>query len=71
MTRRPHRFTVELSEDTMDTIRELADLDGITMSEVVRRAVRANKFLVQTRIAGERVLIQDKKNGHVRELVIW
>lgn len=69
--RRPNRLTVELSDDTMQTIHDLADLDGISMAEVVRRAVRAGQFFVHARIADERVLLQSRKTGTVREVMIW
>ena len=65
------RATFVLSDDVEQTIRELAELDGVTMTEVGRRAVRLQQRLVEARISGERLLLQDPKSKTVREVVVW
>jgi hypothetical protein len=69
--RKPNRVVVELSDETMAMLRELADVDGITKSECIRRSLWAGRFFVSARIGDERVLLQNRKTGSVREVVIW
>ncbi|MDQ2835331.1 MAG: ribbon-helix-helix protein, CopG family [Acidobacteriota bacterium] len=63
------KTSMNLPEQSIDTVRDLASRTGRSMAEVVRRAVDTEKFLRDTISDGSKILIKDKDNT-MRELVI-
>lgn len=63
------KTSMNLSEQSIDTVRDLASKTGRSMAEVVRRAVATEKFLRDTIGDGSKILIKDKDNS-LRELVL-
>lgn len=63
------KTSMNLPEQSIETLRELASKTGASMAEVVRRAVAMEKFLRDTAAEGSKILIQDKNNS-IRELII-
>lgn len=63
------RTTVNLSEEAVMSLREMADARGIPIAEVIRRAISLQKFVDDISKSGGKVLIQDGER-EVRELVI-
>lgn len=63
------RTTMNLPEDSLNTLRELAGESNVTMAEVVRRAVAIARFLRDT-ASGGKILIKAKNSDSLRELVI-
>lgn len=49
------RLSVNINDETAAALRELADQDGVTVTEVVRRAVSVYKFFVDARAEGETI----------------
>jgi hypothetical protein len=64
------RTSMNLPEESIQTLRELAQKTGSSMAEVVRRAVATEKFLRDTVAEGSKILIKDKDSGVLRELLI-
>ncbi|MGC2401069.1 MAG: ribbon-helix-helix protein, CopG family [Acidobacteriaceae bacterium] len=64
------RTSMNLPEESIETLRELAQKTGSSMAEVVRRAVATEKFLRDTAAEGSKILIKDKDSGMLRELLI-
>lgn len=64
------RTSMNLPQQSIDTLRELAAETGSSMAEVVRRAVATEKFLRTTFAEGSTILIKDKNSGSLRELLI-
>ena len=62
------KLSVNLSEDVVDALRELAKTRNVTMTEVIRDAIGTEKFLEDARQKHEKILIEDEK-GQVRQLV--
>lgn len=62
------KLSVNLSEDVVDALRELAKSRNVTMTEVIRDAIGTEKFLEDARQKHEKILIEDEK-GQVRQLV--
>lgn len=61
---------MNLPQQSIDTLRELAAETGSSMAEVVRRAVATEKFLRTTFAEGSKILIKDKNSDSLRELLI-
>jgi hypothetical protein len=63
------RTSFNLSPDAEQAVRELARRRGVTMAEVIRRALSTEKFLADKQAEGAKVLIQERDKT-IRELVI-
>lgn len=62
------KVTVSLPEATVEDIKSLAERLGITASEVLRRAVRTEKFLDEVEQENGKFLIE--KSDHTIQQVI-
>jgi hypothetical protein len=63
------RTSFNLSEDAERVVRELAQKRGVSMGEVIRRALSTEKFLTDKHAAGAKILIQEPDKT-LREVVI-
>ena len=61
------RLTADLPYAEVDALKVLAEKQGVTMTEALRRAIATEKLLAERRAKGSRVLLDD--NGRVTELV--
>jgi Ribbon-helix-helix protein, copG family len=61
---------MNLPEESIETLRELAKKTGSSMAEVVRRAVATEKFLRDVTAEGSKILIKDKDSDILRELLL-
>jgi len=61
------RVNITLSDKAYNSLEELADLKGKTMSETLRDALALEKWFQDTRQAGGHVLIE--KGNKIREIV--
>jgi hypothetical protein len=62
------RLSVNVANDVADAITTLQDKHGWTISDVIRRAISAYKFIdEETTEEGSKILIE-RKNGEVREV---
>jgi hypothetical protein len=64
----PHRLPVILSKDLQEYVETTSVQDGISLSEVIRRAVRRDASLRRVHAEGGKLIIKDKTGGE-RELV--
>jgi metal-responsive CopG/Arc/MetJ family transcriptional regulator len=64
------RVNVTLTDDALETLREIADRRGTTLSEVLRQAIGHERFLDDEARAGNRIVVQSKDRTEQRELVI-
>jgi Ribbon-helix-helix protein, copG family len=64
------KTSMNLPEDSLKTLRKLADDSNVTMAEVIRRAVATERFLRETIASGGKILIKDKNGDSLRELLI-
>lgn len=63
------KTSMTLPEQSIETLKELSKSNGISMAEVVRRAVATQKFLRDTMSDGSKILIKDKDSS-LRELIL-
>ena len=61
------KVTVNLSDETIRDLREVADKRGITLTEAIRRAIATEKFVQDERDEGSKILVE-KPGGRVREV---
>lgn len=63
------KISVNLTEDAVEALKDLAAKRGTTVTDVLRRAISTEKYLDHVqREEGSKVLVEDKK-GKIRELV--
>ncbi len=63
------KTTLNLSEDAVKVIREIADQRGTTMTEVIRQAIALEKLLFDAEKEGSKVLIEEKDKT-LKQIVI-
>jgi predicted transcriptional regulator len=61
------KVTVNLSDETIEDLREVANRRGITLTEAIRQAIATEKFVQDERDGGGKILIE-KPGGRVREV---
>ena len=65
------KFTLRLGPDAFSELEWLSRKHGnISIAEVLRRAVSTEKFFVEQKELGETVLLENKRTGRQRELVM-
>jgi len=69
MASKQTKLTVNLSEEVVDILRDLARRDGTTMTEVLKRAIAVQKYLADEQANGKNIVIQDPDDDTVTRLV--
>jgi hypothetical protein len=64
------RLSVNINDETAAALNQLAERDGVTITEVVRKAIGIYKFVDDQTQAGKRLqLVDDKNNVVVLQLI--
>jgi Ribbon-helix-helix protein, copG family len=63
------KISVNLSDEILDSIREIASRDNVTMTEALRRAISVYKFLDDAQRAGKSILVRDPETKETERLV--
>lgn len=63
------KVSMNLSDEVVGVLRDLAERDGLTQTEVARRAISTWKFLDDAQQSGSAVLIRDPRTGETERLV--
>lgn len=64
------RLSVNINDETAAALRTLADRDGVTITELIRRAVSVLAFVEGEIDKGNEIRVVDKRRGTVSELVL-
>ena len=64
------RTSMNLPEESISILRQMASDTGSSMAEIVRRSIATEKFLRDTSASGSKILIKDKGKDAIRELLI-
>ncbi len=67
---RVKKTTLNLPEETSETLRTLAADRQTTLAEVIRRALRVEQYLHEAQKEGRRILVKDADDT-IKELVIF
>jgi hypothetical protein len=62
------RMSISLSGDTAELLEFLAESQGISQNEAIRRAIATDVYFIKERLDGSRVLIQ-KPDKEIREVL--
>lgn len=65
------RLTVNLPTEILDELKELAEQECVSMTEIIRRSVKAEKFLRKEIEAGNKILIQEKGESMPSRIVVF
>ena len=63
------KVTVNLSEEDVEALKEIAARRGITLTESIRRAIAMERFVDEAQVSGAKILIEEPDKS-VRQLVI-
>jgi cysteine synthase len=63
------KLTVNLNEDAMTALRELAEKNGMTLGQALGQAIASEKFLRDEVSKGGKILIE-KPDQSIREVVL-
>lgn len=70
MARPKHKLTVNLSEDLVGVLRELADRNDSTMTDEIKKAIQDRKYFADKLAAGNDVVLERNEDDTlVRTLV--
>jgi hypothetical protein len=62
------KVTINLPEDQIQFLQDIAKKESVTFTDVLRRAINSEKFFVQQEGDGNKVLIEDSAK-RIREIV--
>ena len=68
------KLTVNLGEDVLDLLQDLADRNGTTLTEELRRAISDRQFMLERIGEGDAVYLErEDRDGEnlIRERLIW
>lgn len=64
------RLSVNMNPETAEALKEIAERNGISVTEAVRRAISVAHFIEAQAREGKSIQIEDPKTGKVRELIM-
>lgn len=64
------RLNVNLNKETAAALKDIADKQGISLTEAVRRAIALLKFIDDERTGGRKIQTMDSDGKNKRELVL-
>lgn len=56
--------TIQLADETVASLQELADKRGMTLAEFIRVMIRDQLYLLRERERGSKVLVVDRNNSY-------
>ena len=62
------KVTVNLPEDQVEFLQELAKRDNMTFTDALRRSIKSEKFFVEQEESGRKILVEEKDHK-LREIV--
>lgn len=66
---KPIRLSVNMNTETTEALREIAEKQGVSVTEAVRRVVAVAHF-VESETSKGSIQVEDNKTGKVKELVL-
>lgn len=66
---RVKRLTINMPISVFDELQERAETRGLTITELIRRAVALDNYLTREMSSSDRLLIERREDNSLRELV--
>lgn len=63
------KISMNLSDEILEAAREMAQRDGLTVTEVTRRAISTWKFLDDAQRDGKSILLRDSDHGETERII--
>lgn len=63
------KISANLPKDSFETLKLLSEKKGVSMTEILRRAIGTEKFLTETVEANGKVLVQGA-NNKIKQVII-
>lgn len=63
----PKKVTVNLPSDQVEFLQSIAEKDGVSFTDALRRAINSEKFFVEHETSGRKVLVED--GDRIREVI--
>jgi predicted transcriptional regulator len=63
------KISVNLSDEVLSALRELAERNNVTMTEVLRRAISTLKILQDAQSEGKSVLLRDPQTKETERII--
>jgi predicted transcriptional regulator len=63
------KLSVNLSKEVLGALRELAEREGVTMTEVLRRAISTQAFIQDAQREGKAILLRDPATGEIERII--
>ena len=63
------KISINLSEDVIKALKEMAQQDNVTMTEAIRRAISTQKFLDDAQRRGKAILLEDIETKQVERII--
>lgn len=60
-----HQLTIELSDEEIDILQQLAEQDGVTPNEALRKAILKAGYLRQQTRSGKDILVGELQGGKI------
>jgi hypothetical protein len=64
------RLNVNLNAETADTLKKLSDERGLSLTELLRRAIAVYNFIDEETHKGNRIQTSSPEKSEVRELIL-
>ena len=64
-----HKISVNLSEEVLQALKEMAERDNVTMTEALRRSISTQKFLDDAQRSGMSVLLEDTATRETQRII--
>jgi len=61
-----NRIVIDLTDDELQKVEQLAKIQGISNRDAILRAIRTEDYIQRKRLAGGTILIQEKNNKILR-----
>ena len=63
------KVTVNLPDELVDELRRMAEERDLTMTQVLRQAIESERFLQDELSKGNKVLIENKKDKSIHQVI--
>ncbi|QXG48967.1 ribbon-helix-helix domain-containing protein [Pseudomonas viridiflava] len=64
------KLTVQLPEESINAIQEIANSLNISRTDAIRRALKTELFFIGEKAKGKKILLRDEKSDQTQEVIL-